>query len=92
MQLSAAGDLKLVALCPHAIVEPDGSFRLTTYRTGDGAPAGSYALTVSWPLPPVRGREEGPDRLRGRYADPARPLRRVEVAAGDNDLGTIRLP
>ena len=91
VQLNARGDLKLVGLCPHATVEPDGSFRLTTYRTGDGAPAGTYALTVTWPLPPRPGQEEGPDRFRGRYADPRRPAREVQVTEGDNDLGRLDL-
>ncbi len=92
VQFIAVGDARLAALAPHATVEPDGSFRLTTYRTGDGAPEGRYALTVTWQGAPRRGHEEGPDRLRGRYANPLRPARTVEVAAGDNDLGTVQLP
>jgi hypothetical protein len=91
VQLTAAGDPKLIGLCPHATVEPDGSFRLTTFKTGDGAPAGTYALTLTWPLPPAPGQEEGPDRFRGRYADPRRPVRQVQAAPGDNDLGAVRL-
>ncbi len=92
VQLNAgAADLKLVGLFPHAIVEPDGSFRLTTYRTSDGAPVGSYALTVKWSLPPTRGHEEGPDRFRGHYSNPRQPVREVQVQAGENDLGVIEL-
>jgi hypothetical protein len=89
VQLNAVGDPKLAGLCPHAIVEADGTFRLTTYKTGDGAPAGSYALTMSWPLPPPPGKEEGVDRFRGRYANPRWPVRQVQVTAGDNDLGRV---
>jgi hypothetical protein len=82
----------LLPLRPHAITKADGSFQLTTYKTGDGAPVGSYALTVKWPLPPKPGSSaEGPDRLKGRYADPKRPARRIGVRAGDNDLETIDL-
>ncbi|HEX5269837.1 MAG TPA: carboxypeptidase-like regulatory domain-containing protein [Gemmataceae bacterium] len=92
VQLSAVGNERLAALSPHAVAEADGSFRLTTYRTGDGAPAGRYALTVTWPGRPQRGHEEGPDRLHGRYANPLRPARTVEIAAAKNDLGTIQLP
>src|SRR5262249_36217051 len=29
-------------------VGKDGSFRLSTYDTGDGAPAGDYAVTITW--------------------------------------------
>jgi hypothetical protein len=50
-----------------------------------------YALTVKWPLPPRRGREEGPDRFQGRFADPRRPLRKVEILSSDNNLGRIDL-
>ena len=76
-------------LCPHATVEADGSFRLTTYKSGDGAPAGTYVLTLTWPLPPRAGMEEGPDRFRGRYADPRRPLRQVQIAAANNELESM---
>jgi hypothetical protein len=92
VQLYAAADPKLAALRPHAVVKADGTFRLTTFRTEDGAPAGSYVLTVRWPLPPRPGREdEGTDRFRGRYADPKRPVRQVEVAPGTNEVGRIDL-
>jgi hypothetical protein len=92
VQLDAVNDPKLSALRPHALVGADGTFRLTTFRTADGAPAGSYALTVRWPLPPRPGREdEGTDRFRGRYADPKRPVRRVEITPGTNELERIDL-
>jgi hypothetical protein len=83
-------DQKLYGLCPHATVETDGTFRATTYKTGDGAPAGRYALTLTWPSLPAPGMDDGPDRFRGRYADPSRPLVRVQVAA-DVELDTINL-
>jgi hypothetical protein len=89
--LHAMSDTKLAGLCPHALVEPDGSFRLTTYRSEDGAPAGTYALTLTWALPPRPGLEEGPDRFRGRYADPRRPVCQVEITAGPNDLDPVQL-
>ncbi len=88
----AVNDPTLLPLRPHAITGKDGSFKLTTYKTGDGAPAGTYALTVKWPAPPKSGSDaEGPDRLKGRYADPKRPARQFEVRPGDNDLETIEL-
>jgi hypothetical protein len=90
--LTAQGDASLVKLCPHAEVANDGSFRLTTFRTGDGAPAGQYALTLNWPLPARPGKEdEGPDRFKGKYADPRRPIRQVQIKAGDNLLEPIHL-
>jgi hypothetical protein len=87
----AIDDPTLLPLRPHAIAGPDGAFKLTTYNTGDGAPPGTYALTVKWPAPPRPTQETGPDRLKGRYADPKRPARRIQVHTGDNDLETIDL-
>ena len=91
VQLNPVDDAKLAGLYPHAIVQKDGSFQLTTYKTRDGAPAGTYALTVTWPLPPRPNREEGPDRFQGRYSDRRRPVAQVRISAGENNLGTIHL-
>jgi len=85
------GDPKLNGLCPHAIVDANGSFRMTTYKTGDGAPPGQYALTLTWPTPPAPGMDDGPDRFRGRYADPARPLLRIQVVTSNVELEPIYL-
>ena len=87
----ALDDPALLPLRPHAIAGLDGTFKLTTYKTGDGAPVGSYALTVKWPTPPRPNKETGVDRLNGRYADPKRPARRIKVQPSDNDLETIDL-
>jgi len=65
---------------PTATVAEDGSYRLTTFITEDGAPEGDYAVTVIWPAsrktpfdPP------GGDRLGGAMArvGPASPRIRV---------------
>ncbi len=58
-------------LCPQAVVAADGSFRLTTYAAGDGAPPGQYAITLYWPAPgPDDDVHVRPDQFGGRYADP----------------------
>ena len=33
---------------PRAVVDREGNFKLSTYRTNDGAPAGDYVVTVDW--------------------------------------------
>ena len=91
VQLNPAVDARLPGVYPHAIVQADGSFQFTTYRTRDGAPAGTYALTITWPLRPRPHHEQGPDRFRGRYADRDHPLAQVVIRAGENNLGTIRV-
>jgi hypothetical protein len=90
IQLHALDDISLDRFRPHAIVQADGSFQLTTFTSEDGAPAGKYAITVIWPASPKRRFDaEGPDRLKGRYADPRRPLRKVEITPGEIDLGRL---
>ena len=65
-------------LRPAAETGLDGKFKLTTFETYDGAPAGQYNVMVRWgPRPqsaagearPERGKRP-PDRLRGRYMNP----------------------
>jgi hypothetical protein len=80
---------------PRAYVEADGSFALTTHTKGDGAPEGEYLVSIEWPPPrtnPFAGKEQGQDRLQGRYRDPKTTgLRfRVEKQA-DNVLPEIQL-
>src|SRR5687768_432734 len=77
---------------PRAVVGEDGSFALSTHGDGDGAPAGEYVVVVTWPgkvLPD--GREEPPDKLFGRYADPRRSRLRATVKEGTNELEPFQL-
>jgi hypothetical protein len=79
---------------PHATVGPDGSYRLTTYATHDGAPDGDFALTVGWPGVRVKGQgddEPGPDRLEQTYSDPKKPASRVQIGDETAELATIDL-
>ena len=64
-------------MSPTGQVESDGSYTLTTYLKGDGAPAGEYAVTIYWPgnrkeMPSDETHEEEerlpPDRLKRVYA------------------------
>jgi len=79
-------------LAPRARVAADGRFHLMTFQPGDGAPAGTYQVTVEWPGTSVSGSQDpessaGPDRLQGRYQDPARSGLTAEVPAQAHDLG-----
>ena len=79
---------------PRASVGGDGSFELSTYGDGDGAPAGDYAVLITWPraaaspqqdADPESERGDNADRFEGAYSDPARPRWTKQVAAGAND-------
>ena len=75
---------------PVASTGPDGTYRLTTYAAGDGAPVGEYAVTVVWPddSQPHDECEDvvKHDRFKGRYADPAKSPWRVTVGPGTNEV------
>lgn len=80
---------------PSGRCDPDGNFRLGTYGAEDGAPAGEYAVLVRWSRPPSGPTDDpdmGPDRLNGRYLDPANPAARVTIRAGETVLEPIRIP
>lgn len=73
---------------PYATTDDDGRFVLGTFGDGDGAPAGSYRITLFWPdVPP--GPTPPNDRLGGRYANPEQTDFRADIAEGANDLGTL---
>lgn len=72
--------------------QPDGTFRLTTYTHGDGAPAGHYVVTVVWvneeiPIDECEGLDLiTHDRLCGQYADAATSTLRATVAPRRNAI------
>ncbi|MDZ7616888.1 MAG: hypothetical protein U1E05_07790, partial [Patescibacteria group bacterium] len=76
-----------------ALTDEAGKFAVATYKTGDGLPEGEYSLTFSWQEYNVMARGfTGPDKLRGRYADPAKSEFRVVAERGKPiDLGRIEL-
>ena len=82
-------------LIPHATVDEDGSFHLTTYEANDGAPAGKYRVTVSWkgPLDGIPGEAEDrlPERLPKKYQNSRMTDLKVEVVEGSNVLETWTL-
>ena len=79
---------------PRAQVQPDGTFSLTTYRAGDGAPAGEYAVTVEWQKIVTSANGDpakGPNLVPKQYAKPETSPVSIKIAAGTNDLPTIVL-
>jgi hypothetical protein len=78
---------------PGGQVQEDGTFRLSTYASFDGAPPGQYAVTIVYPSPArkVDGENTGPDLLNGRYADPKITPLRAEIKQAINELGPFEL-
>ena len=76
-----------------AFTDKDGKFKLGTYESGDGVPPGKYKLTFFWGQRNlISGRYEGPDKLKGRYANPKKSKFEITVEPGKPlDLGEIKL-
>ena len=73
------------SIVPQAVTGEDGRFVLSTYGTGDGAPAGDYRVVVAWPAY-RRGRNVGPDRLMGKFAKPETSGMKAHIEPGPNEL------
>src|SRR5207302_9683511 len=70
------------------IGQEDGSFELVCGPLGKGAPPGEYDVLIEWKQ--VSGQrkgrpQHGPDKFKGRYADPKHPLLHATVEAKSND-------
>jgi hypothetical protein len=78
-------------VAPLGEVGADGAFRLTTYAHEDGAPAGRYAVTVSWGVPSKGG--DGMDRLLvpTRYLSPDTSKLTAEVPTQAAELPPFKL-
>jgi hypothetical protein len=76
------------------LVQPDGSFTLDCGHLGKGAPPGEYDVLIVWRQDSKHasaGAPKGPDRLKGRYADPKRPLLHAVVKAETHSVGPFEL-
>ncbi len=71
---------------PFGRTDENGSFAVSSYVAGDGAPPGDYVLTFKWPEPSGTFKQQfdGPDRLKQKYADPAKSEYHIKVEKKDN--------
>lgn len=79
---------------PLGITDKDGRFKLTTIRNADGAPVGTYRVTVELRQPVWRGEDtirEGRHLLPLRYSSPTSTPLQVTVQPGNNDVGVLEL-
>jgi hypothetical protein len=66
---------------PFGQADAEGKFVMCSYINGDGAPTGEYIVTFEWRERSglMKTNFDGPDRLKGRYADPKKSEFRVTV-------------
>lgn len=76
---------------PSGKVGPDGSFELTTYNRGKGAPAGRYVVTVSWIRSTGPADDDEQYLLPAHYLNPATSALPVEIKDDDNKLPPFQL-
>jgi len=76
-----------------AETDADGRFRLGTYDSEDGAPAGAYRVTVLWYPLAKNGEsyEPGPNVVPARYSDPDESQLTVRIAEGENQIPPLDL-
>ena len=70
---------------PQGDVDAEGTFKVTTYQSGDGAPAGDYNVAVLW----FGKSEASTDLLSGAYARPEQTGIRITVTPGASELRPI---
>jgi hypothetical protein len=75
---------------PRASTDGDGNFTISTYADNDGAPAGSYKVTVKWRGSDVRTDDE-PNLIPPKYTNPRITQLRAKVEEGENTLPTFEL-
>ena len=76
----------------NAMTDDKGKFSASTYQLGDGAPAGEYRLTFTWPKLNKMSMSFDGDSLKGKYDDPEKSDYTINVQSGAPlDLGRIEL-
>jgi hypothetical protein len=78
---------------PTAHTDADGRFAMTSFEQGDGAPEGSYSISlVCFRSRPVRNGEGHADNVvPHRYANPESSKLTATVVSGTNDLPPLKL-
>jgi len=74
---------------PHATTDENGLFVLGTFSDHDGAPAGTYQVSVT--LPSTEGLASISDPIGKTYADPASSGLKITVAADTAELPDLKL-
>jgi hypothetical protein len=79
-------------MLPRGRTNEEGAFALTTYSDNDGAPAGTYRVTVSYRGTHQNQRtNEEPELMPPAYRNPRASMLTAEVQEGDNDLPALEI-
>jgi hypothetical protein len=79
---------------PVGIVQVDGSFKVSAYDVGDGAPQGEYVATVEWfkiVENPGGGGGRGPNVIPAKYASSKTSPVKVSVNGGPTEIPPITI-
>ena len=91
--LHPKGESAPVAPKARAQVNADGTFRFSTYDSGDGVAPGEYVATITWYQLTKQGGEvkAGPNVLPTKYANPKTSPWKVSVAEGGANIPTLKI-
>ncbi len=78
-------------VAPSVVVGSDGSFTITAYDPGDGAPQGDYVATIHWHKFVASEGGAGPNVLPKEYASPATSPVKVNVSGGPTQVPPIAI-
>lgn len=87
--LNPKGEGALKSAAPKGTVKPDGSYKISVYTDGDGAPVGDYVATVQWFK--MVGEGAGPNVIPAKYSKPDTSPLTLTVKEGPNEL-PIEIP
>jgi hypothetical protein len=76
-------------VAPSGVVGNDGSFTVTVYEPGDGAPQGDYVATIQWRKFVDGG--AGPNVLPKEYSSPTTSPVKVSVSGGPTQVPPIAI-
>src|SRR5262245_47177177 len=76
---------------PTATTDADGGFLVSTYKTNDGMPAGSYAVSLVRLPKGYQGPIERANKLPARYSEAETSGIKVQITAGENVLPPFEL-
>jgi hypothetical protein len=79
------------SVTPVGTVLDDGSFKVTAYDPGDGAPQGDYVATVQWFKITKDAGGPGPNVIPKKYTDPKTSPIKVTVSGGPTEIPPITI-